>query len=218
MIRTDDLQFHGLVLLQETQAACFSQDSVLLANFLRLTPADRAVDLGAGNGILSILGQAKTGASFVGIEPDAAQCALARQSAALNGQDIPFLCFTAAQAPSELGHGSFSAAVMNPPYFTTGDQSSQPARAAARHCDSALLTEFLSAAFLLLKNGGKLFICYPANLLTDLLCALRANRLEPKRLRPALPTAAGAPNRVLVEAKKLGRPGLIFEPMETGSL
>lgn len=217
MIRTDDLQFQGLVLLQETEAPCFSEDSVLLANFLRLSSTDRAVDLGAGNGILSILGQAKTNASFVGVEPDAAQCALARQSAALNGQDIPFLCITAAQAPAQLGHGIFTAAVMNPPYFTTGDPSHQPARAAARHADGALLTEFLSAAFLLLKNGGKLFICYPANLLADLLCALRANRLEPKRLRPALPNATGAPSRVLVEAKKLGKPGLIFEPMEAGA-
>ena len=218
MIRIDDLQFQGLVLLQETDAACFSEDSVLLANFLRLSPADRAVDLGAGNGILSILGQAKTGASFVGVEPDAAQCSLARQSASRNGQEIPFLCITAAQAPAELGHGSFTAAVMNPPFFTTGDQSQHPSRAAARHADRALLTEFLSAAFLLLKNGGKLFICYPAHQLTDLLYSLRANRLEPKRLRPALPNALGAPNRVLVEAKKLGKPGLVYEPMEAGSV
>ena len=211
MLRTDDLQFQGLTILQDGGASCFSEDAVLLANFLRLTPRDFAVDLGAGNGVISILGQAKTGARFAGVERDAAQCALARQSAKQNGQDIAFHCLDVSEAPGALGHGAFSAAVMNPPYFTAGAVAQNRSRAAARHGAPEALDLFLSAAFLLLKNGGRLFLCYPAAQLTGLLCALRAHRLEPKRLRTALPDALGAPQRLLVEAKKLGKPGLVWE-------
>ncbi len=211
MRRTDDLQFQGLTILQEGGAACFSEDAVLLAHFLCLTPRDFAVDLGAGNGVISMLGQAKTGARFAGVERDEAQCALARQSAKQNGQDIAFYCLDVADAPGVLGHGAFSAAVMNPPYFTVGDVSKNRSRAAARHGAPGVLDTFLAAAFLLLKNGGRLFLCYPAAQLTSLLCALRAHRIEPKRLCTALPDASGAPQRLLVEAKKLGKPGLRWE-------
>lgn len=212
MIRTDDLQFQGLTILQDTDEACFSADAVLLVDFLRLHAHDTVVDLGAGNGVLSILGQAKTGASFVGVEKRAAQCALARRSALLNRQDIPFHCMDVQSAPKALGCGRFSAAVMNPPYFTAGEPSQNAARADARHAQNGLLDAFAEAAFLLLDNGGKLFCCYPAQKLTDLLYTLRAHRLEPKRLQPALSDGNGVPKRVLVEARKLAGPGLVWEP------
>ena len=47
--------------------------------------------------------------------------------------------------------------------------------------------------------------------LTDLLCALRANGLEPKRLRFVCKTAADAPSLVLAEARRGGKPGLTIE-------
>ena len=61
MRRVDDLQFQGLRLVQDTELPRFTADSVLLANFLRLRPNDRAIDLGSGTGVLSLLGAAKTG-------------------------------------------------------------------------------------------------------------------------------------------------------------
>ena len=52
MRRVDDLQFQGLRLVQDTELPRFTADSVLLANFLRLRPNDRAIDLGSGTGVL----------------------------------------------------------------------------------------------------------------------------------------------------------------------
>ena len=73
-------------------------------------------------------------------------------------------------------------------------------------------TAFVSAAFLLLKNGGKLFLIYPAQSLCDAMCSLRAHRLEPKRLRFVCPAPDLPPIRVLIEARKLGGVGLTVEP------
>ncbi|MEG1525527.1 MAG: methyltransferase [Clostridia bacterium] len=214
MIRNDDLQYNGLRILQDTEAACFSEDAVLLTDFLRVKPEERIVDLGAGNGIISILGQAKTGAAFVGVEKQESLCSLARQSAALNGQEIPFYCMDVLDAPTKLGRGIFSVAVMNPPYFSAGNTNINASRALARHVETGGLNDFLLAAFHLLKNGGKLFLCYPADRLADIVCALRAHRLEPKHLRPALPDKHGRPQRVLIQAKKDGSPGLVWESKE----
>lgn len=214
MLREDDLQFQNLVLLQDTELPCFTGDSVLLANFLRATPRDRVIDLGSGTGLLSVLGQGKTGAAFVGVEKQGALCALARASAARNGQEIPFHEMDVADAPAFFGHGSFSAAVCNPPYFTAGEPSPDAARALTRHGDADTLGKFFHAAFLLLKNGGTFFLCYPAAALPALFSALQAARLTPKRLRLVAPAPDKAPQLALLAAKKDAKPGLVLEPVQ----
>ena len=72
----------------------------------------------------------------------------------------------------------------------------------------------MTAAFQLLNNGGKLFLIDSAEALADLLSALRAHRFEPKRMRFLYSKMDAPACRVLVEAKKLGRPGLLIEPPE----
>ncbi|MPN50602.1 tRNA1(Val) (adenine(37)-N6)-methyltransferase [bioreactor metagenome] len=101
---------------------------------------------------------------------------------------------------------------MNPPYFKTGEPSPNASVAASRHGAAQARECFLDAAFQLLNNGGKLFLIDSADTLADLMTVLRAHRLEPKRMQ-FLYTKANAPaRRVLIEAKKLGRPGLVVEP------
>ena len=217
MRRTDDLQYRGLVLLQDTELPCFTEDSVWLANFLRLRGRDRVIDLGSGSGLLSVLGQGKTGASFVGVEKHAALVALAKESAAVNGQEIPFYAMDVADAPAFFGHGSFTAAVINPPYFTAGPASTEEHRAAARHGDADTLSTFFHAAFLLLNNGGKLFVCYPAERMCDLFAALRAARLEPKRAKLVAASFEKPPRLILLEAQKDAKPGIRWEPTAVGT-
>lgn len=213
MRRTDDLQYRGLVLMQDTDLPCFTEDAVLLANFMaeRLSPSDRVADLGSGSGIISVLGTGKTGAEFVGIEKQAALTALAKESAAMNGQTIAFYTMDVSDAPAAFGHGRFTAAVCNPPYFAEGPASGEAHRAAARHGDADTLHNFFHAAFLLLNNGGKFFVCYPAERMCDLFVALRAERLEPKRAKLILPAEGKPPRLLLVEAKKGAKPGIRWE-------
>ena len=176
MIRRDDLQHEGLVLYQDDALPRFDADAVHLAHFLRLRRGERAIDLGCGTGVLCVLGAAFTGAAFTGVDIEPRLVALARRSAKENGQDIAFLTLDARDAPARLGHGAFDAAVCNPPYFTAGPPSPDPARAAARHDAGGTREAMLRAAFLLLKNGGRLFLCCPAAGLAAAFAALDAHR------------------------------------------
>ena len=212
MERLDDLQYNGLMLYQDTDYACFGADALQLCSFLRLSPKDSAVELGSGTGVVCILGAAKTGARFTGVERQARLVELAQKSAAFNTQDVRFLEADVANAANLLGRGVFSAAVMNPPYFSSGEPSPNPSRAAARHDAAQALNVFLSAAFALINNGGKLFIIYSAGELGALFAALREHRLEPKRMSLLYAKPGEPALRVLVEAKKLGKPGLVIEP------
>lgn len=211
MERLDDLQHNGLMLYQDTDYERFNADALWLCAFLRANATDRVVELGSGSGVVCVLGADNTGARFTGVERQARLVSLAQKSAAHNKQDIRFLCADVAEAPALLGRGEFSAAVMNPPYFTSGEVNENISRCLSRHDAGDTLEAFLSAAFALLKNGGRLFVIYPADALAELFAALNRARFAPKRMKLVYSKPERPALRVLIEAKKDGKPGLIVE-------
>jgi tRNA1(Val) A37 N6-methylase TrmN6 len=58
----------------------------------------------------------------------------------------------------------------------------------------------------LLKNGGRLYLVYPASLLAEAVHALKENRIEPKRIQMVFTGRNAPPHVMLIEAKK-GRQG-----------
>ena len=212
MERLDDLQHNGLMLYQDTDYERFNADALWLCAFLRANATDRVVELGSGSGVICVLGTDNTGACFTGVERQERLVALAQKSAAYNKQEIHFLCADVAEAPALLGRGEFSAAVMNPPYFTSGDENENISRCLSRHDAGDTLEAFLNAAFALLKNGGRLFVIYPADALAELFAALNRARFAPKRMKLVYSKPERPALRVLIEAKKDGKPGLIVEP------
>ena len=190
-------------IFQDPALGCFTEDAIALAHFARIGPRDRVLDLGTGNGILCLYAQAMYGGAYTGIDVDGEQLALARRSAERNGQGITFLSMRAEDAPELLEHGAFTKILMNPPYFVTGDAGKH---AAARHAEDGQLTDWCGAAFLLLKNGGTLSLCYPADRLAPLFRALDETRFAPKRMQLVMSNARA--RLALVEAKKLGKDGL----------
>ena len=212
MERLDDLQHNGLMLYQDTDYERFNADALWLCAFLRASKSDRVVELGSGSGVICVLGTDNTGASFTGVERQMRLVELAQKSAEYNKQDIRFVCVDAADAPALLGHGAFSIAVMNPPYFRSGERSEHEQRSLARHDAGDTLAIFLESAFSLLKNGGKLFLIYPADALAELMHALEQARFAPKRMKFVYTKAGKSALRVLIESKKDGKPGLVIEP------
>ena len=192
-------------IFQDPALGCFTEDPIKLVHFAKIGEKDSVLDLGTGNGVICLYAAARYGGTYTGIDVNEAQIALAKRSAERNGQAIRFLPLRVEDAPDTLGHGMFSRILMNPPYFVSGEPGP---RAAARHADEELLSRWCSAAFLLLKNGGTLSLCYPAEQLAALFRALDENRLAPKRMELLL---RGSRARLaLIEAKKLGGDGLIL--------
>ena len=213
-IVTDDLQYKNLTLLRDTERFSYGHDAVLLANFVRAKANERMIDLGTGTGIIAILAHAKTGARVLAADIDPACCALAEQSVAMNGlgglaevmrADMREL--TAAKI------GTFDLAACNPPYFTGGTESPDPSRRRSMFQGGCTLRDAVQCAARLLKNGGRLFICYPANDIAPLCAELTAAKLSPKRIRLVRAKPDKAPYLVLAEAKKNARDGAIIEEM-----
>lgn len=207
----EDLQCSGLSIVVDKEGFTYGSDAVLLSDFARPRRGDCCLDLGAGTGILAILINGKTGARFTAVEIQRSACLLMEESLALNGQgdDITVLNADLRELDGLLPAGSFDGAVCNPPYFSGGTRSEKPAVALSVHQDACSIYDVARCAGRLLKNGGRLWLCYPASRLAECFHAMVSAGLQPKRLR--LIEGKNGPYLALVECVKGGKTGLIIE-------
>ena len=207
--RLDSLQFDGLQIVQRPDAFRFGTDAVLLADFAAARSGDRVADLGTGTGIISILmasRQPKSRYVALEIQPDMAD--MAARSVRLNGMQgqIEVCCCDFRQAAVRYGYGRFSLAVCNPPYGKAGGAllNQSDAKRIARHESDCTVDDVASAAFELLKSGGRLAVIFPAARAFEMMYAMKTHRLEPKRVRTIHSTANKEPKLMLIEAVKEG--------------
>ena len=211
--RLDDLQTGGLKLIQRSDAFRFGTDSVLLADFAAPRRGDRAIDLGCGTGAIALLMAAHQPAlqvDAVELQPQIAD--MARRSVALNGigERVRVHEMDMRQAWRSLGAGRFSLVVCNPPYGRSGAalESLSEAKRIARHEGDLTPSDVARSASMLLKNGGRFCVVYPAPRAYELMRAMDDNGIAPKRLRTVHGVAGRAPKFVLLEGVKQGGSGL----------
>ena len=156
-------------------------------------------------------------AAAVGVElqPDAAQ--LCRNNLEANGLSgrAQILCADLREHRAVLPAGSFDLVVANPctsPPRAKRYTSPDPMRAHARDERTCTMQDICAAMAYLTRWGGSAALVHRPERLSELLCALTAAGLEPKRLRTVAHTAHAAPSLVLVEARRGGKPGAQLPP------
>ena len=216
MDRLDDLLLSGLKILQDTDRFCFGMDAVVLSGFVRVKKGGRLLDMGTGTGILPLLLSAKTEASeLVGLEIQDASADMALRSVELNGlsERVHIVKGDIKEAGKLFGPASFSVVCSNPPYMAQGSGLTNPDSplAIARHEILCCFEDVVKQSFIVLPQGGSLFLVHKPERLSELLCTLSSNRLEPKRLRLVHPFVDREPSMVLIEAVKDGKKGIKVE-------
>lgn len=207
------------ILYNRTEVYCsavhrFGSDALLLARFCEPKRTQRAADLCSGCGIVSLEWHDRGHrgpCAAVELQPEASAL-LAGAIRAQGGELAHITPFCADLRTFRQGEGSFDLCACNPPYFTAGLPSADPARATARHETDCTLEDVCRCAFRLLKDGGKLALCHRPERLAEVLAVLRAYRLEPKRLAFVKNEPDAAPWLFLVEAQKNRKTGLRIEP------
>lgn len=182
-------------------------DALALGDFASVKPGWRVCDLGTGSGaLLLLLARRAENLSLTGIDIDPLAARTARENLEQNGLAGEIIAGDLRK--TSLPAGGFDLAVSNPPYFPVGSGGSgSPARSEAL-CS---LEELCAAAARLVKNGGRFALCHRPERLADVICALRAHGLEPKRLRLVSHGPGHPPSLLLIEAVRQGKPGLRVE-------
>ena len=217
--RLDDLQCGGLKVIQRPDAFRCGTDSVLLADFAAPRRRDAAVDLGCGTGAIALLmagHRPELTVDAVEVQPDIAD--MARRSVALNGLEerVRVHAMDMREAWRALGAGRYSLAVCNPPYGRRGAalESESETKRLARHEGELTCSDVARAASMLLKNGGRFCVIYPAPRAYEMMRAMDDQRIAPKRLRIVQGVAGRAPKFVLLEGVRGGGEGLHWlEPL-----
>ena len=216
--RIDDLQLKGLKLIQDTNGFCFGIDAVLLANFAKVKRGANVADLGTGTGIISILIAGKSEAKkIVGVEIQEEVYEMATRSVKLNNLEdrVQIVNADIKTIDKELEVHGYHVVTSNPPYMhMDGIKNPNDKKAISRHEVKCNLEDVIRAASRLTMPKGKFFMIHRPTRLVDIIELGRKYRLEPKQLQFIHPRANKAPNLVLVEFVKDGRPELkILDPL-----
>ena len=215
--RIDDLERNGYQIIQRTDGFCFGMDAVLLSGFAAVKRGEKALDLGTGTGIIPILLKTKTnGKHFTGLEIQKECADMAGRSVRYNHleDDVEIVRGDIKEAADIFGAASFDVVTSNPPYMIGqhGLKNPSETKAIARHEILCTFADITAAAKKLLKNKGKLFLVHRTFRLSEILCQLSKDGLEPKRIRFVHPYIDKEPNIFLLEAVKGGKSRMTVEP------
>lgn len=190
-------------------------DSVLLASFAQPGKRDRILDLGTGTGILPILlTYERPETTVTALELSSEACDVAKQNFLENGiaSRVHLLPGDLRQHRSLVPTGQFDLTVSNPPYFSFGSgPDAESGLKDARGDSTCTLNDLCQAAAWATRWGGRFCLVFRPDRLCDLLEALRKHGFEPKRIRPVHHSPGSPVNLLLVDSRRGGNPGLIWE-------
>ena len=198
-----------LSLIQNGEGLTFGTDALLLAGYVTGKHA-RALELGSGSGIISMLLITREKASYIdAVEVQKSYAELTSRNAEFNGLSdrLTAVCSDIRDYRTEK---EYDCVFTNPPYMkaTSGKMNVSEKKAIARHELAGDIYDFCSCAARLLKFGGSFFAVFRPDRLTDLTSAMRRAKIEPKRMTFVHADSVSAPSMVLVEGKRGGKCGL----------
>lgn len=213
----DDLQLGGWSLWQNSRFFRFGTDGVLLADFARVNPKEKLMDLCSGTGIVPFLLLARGDCQeATALELQPYLCRLMERSAEYNHctDRVKIIEGDLCNIKDLAQGGCYDVVTVNPPYepMGRGILGSNPHRELARREVACNLEQILSAAAYLLKPQGRLVLVHRPFRLPELMELMRKYRLAPSRMQLVQGHAEERPALVLVEGIYQSKRELVVEP------
>ena len=199
---------------QNEEGYRFSVDALLVYSFVNLRRLKKIADLGAGSGVIGLLlARDHPKAAVTLIELQNSLFKLAEDNVKLNNLQDRVRVVKADIKDLDLEPFSFDLVVSNPPFRRpkTGKISPDDEKAIARHEIRMSLHDLARAASSLLRRHGRFCVIHLPERLAEIITAMRAEDMEPKRLRFVHSFADTEAKMVLIEAVKGGRTGMKVE-------
>ncbi|MEG1310144.1 MAG: tRNA1(Val) (adenine(37)-N6)-methyltransferase [Bacilli bacterium] len=196
----------------------FSLDSVLLPNFVTINKrVTKIMDIGCGNAPIPLILSTLSNAKIYGVEIQKEVADLAKESVKINNLEnrIEIINKDINEYYKELESDQFDIITCNPPYFKYNENSKlniSDYKKIARHEIMLDLNKLFIISKKLLKNNGKIAIVHRPERLSDIILEMKANNIEPKKIRFVHPREDEDANILLIEGTKNGKPGIKILP------
>ncbi len=206
----------NLRLIENKDSLTFGTDAYLLSAFLPKRKNATYIELGVGSGVISLLALSKEKCQQVyGFEVQEEIADIAKRNAILNQFEDNFTVISKDLRLATINDIGKEADVVfsNPPYMKkdSGKANENDNKNASRHEIFGEINDFCICAKKLLRFGGDFCVVYRSDRLIDLICALRNNGLEPKKLAFIHANSHTPPSLLLISAKLGGKSGLTIE-------
>lgn len=213
MLETEYLGVSGIKVYQDGELYRFTSDAIMLAKFARVKKGDTVADFCSGSGVVGFYlygANADLINSVTLVEMQKPLFDLSVKSIELNKLQAKFSAINS--KIQDLGNeycGKFSLITCNPPYMKkdSGAHDKDPFVAICKREVALNLDELLFSIGKALKYGGRVALVHRADRLSDVICGMRKNGIEPKRLQ--LCYAEGKePYLFMIEGVKGGKSGI----------
>lgn len=216
-VLNDLLAYEGLKIIQNQKMFNFSLDTVLLAQFCTIAKdTKKIIDLGTNNAAIPLLISTRTKKPIVGVEIQAEACDIASRNVVMNHLENQIEVVLMDMKDYVKAYPKSSNLVLcNPPFFKLGEKSNlneNESLQIARHEIKVTLNEIVATAKGLLEYHGRFAMVHRPNRLIEIIEAMKANDIEPKRLRLVYPKVGKDSHILLIEGVYKGQPGLKIEP------
>lgn len=200
---TLDSFYHGRILvLQKKKGYRFSVDAPLLAGFIQTSRADVLLELGAGNGIISLLLSVKPFRHIFCLEIQKSLADLARRNVRLNCLEGR-ITILQEDLLSFRSRKKFDIIFSNPPYIrkASGRLSVSEEKSVAKHEIKCDIFGIMRKCSDLLKRRGRAYFIYPAKREADFFEAAEKSGLNVVRYRYVHPRKSRPANLFLAECR-----------------
>ncbi len=200
---------NNLRIIQDKNNYCFSQDSILLSEFVKVRYGERVIDLGTGCAIipLMIYNPTKKNTIFA-VEIQEKLANIARRNVSLNNleESISVISDDMRNLFKQFQSESFDVATANPPYIPLGKgkQNIRDSQLLARHEINIDLESLISICNFLLKKRGRLYLIHRADRFIPVVMLLKKYQFEPKLLQFIHTRKNEKAKRFLIESRKEG--------------
>jgi tRNA1Val (adenine37-N6)-methyltransferase len=180
---------NNIVMEQPADAYHLTGDAVSLTRFFSCRATDTVIDAGCGTGVLTLLTAGTLHPRRIyAIDINGAAVRQLEANIALNTgkfgkTEIIPIAADIREAHKTVGANIADAVICNPPYFNTGKRPANPNKNLARHDETLSLDDLASACTKLLKFGGVVYFCYPANKTARAITIFENNNFRVKEIK-----------------------------------
>lgn len=215
------LGYDNIKIIQDDQMFSFSVDSMLLADFIKVSyKTKNIIDLCCGNAPIPLFLTLKTKAMITGVEIQKEVYELANESIKINKMEkqIKIINNDLKDIHKTLGSNCFDIVSCNPPYFKysfTSNTNKNDYLTIARHEVKATLEDIIIESKKLLIDGGYLYMVHRCERFSEICELFTKNCLQIKTLRFVYSKEnSDEALFVLIEARKNKNPGTkILKPL-----